>query len=1509
MRRSSSLLAFLLLLALAVWVWSVRSAAPSSPPPAAMAEPAVIAPVRIAELDRLIDQARRPGALPAADMERAVTLAVERKERMRQWIATDSRQALAQAVSLAEYEALPEPLKPWFERPFSSLATLRVLPVCGVGVEVAPMRVLEMDGASWDASVHGWREGQITKENTPLAGITLDGLAAISEHAFTAVAAEEVAAHAGMPLGNPDPARDFATGQPLGKQAVTALAAGKRYLFADHASLDDTNRRMAELDASVSPTSGSNLVFALPSPADGGIDWPAISQEVELQADAWTETPKSVFCIRTDFSDVPGETVSQATLANVMNGAVADSISEMSYGKTTINADVSATTVRLPQPSTFYLPSGNSALHTDAKNAYLAIAGASALDGYDIVVVHFPSIGMASSGGVVYAGLAGGGNHWLQGTTSSGVIIHEFGHNYGIGHSSFWSTTDGSVTGTGSSVEYGDMTDIMGSGPDPEGHFHMQAKQRLSWLGASQWENATTSGVRRIYRFDSADTTGTLRGVRVAKATSPAEYYWIGYRPGLPQYRSFQSGAYLVWQRPNESRSWLIDTTPGTADGKDDAAVAIGRTFSDPAANVHITPLGKGGAAADQWLDVNVQVGPFPGNAAPTATLAAGASAAARAEVAMSASASDGNGDTLAYHWDFGDGNTGSNTSAVTHRWLVGGSYTVTLTVSDMKGGTVVKTQVVTVSDPLDSWTSGNVGASRTVNRSAYLDGRFVVTGNQYAYSSFDGTSWDAQYLGLNFRSGGMAFGNGTHVIAGHDFINGDWRAVVFRSPDGFHWTQAALPELPELRDIAWGAGAFVAVGDDGTILRSTDGGQSWTSASSPAATSLRGITYGGGLFVAVGGTSVFTSPDGLAWTDRSGGHSLPGWQSFDEITYAAGKFIAGGWYSGIHASTDGGVSWTETSIRGGHEYEIQSIVAGDGCIVAGAIDQDDGDTPVLLVSIDGLSWQESNFAGFPNTDALDFGNGRFLTAHGSAGATLASGGFFPGNGSPSASISAAGSANARASVTFTANTSDPEGDPLILAWDFKDGSPLVSGSSVSHVFSVGGSYSVDLIATDTRGGVTIATHAVTITDPLDTWTLRTSGTTADLNDIVFGGGKLLAVGESGGTYRTSTDGITWTGGSMGSNIYLEAVIHDGSQFVAAGQDYNFSAPVGWTGAIYTSPDGTTWTRRHFSGAPLQDVSHAGGVYVAVGQGGIIWRSTNATTWSPVPSGIAVDLNGIAHGNGGFVAVGSAGNGGTVAVLTSSDGSSWTNTSGGAGVASWQGFYDVEYCHDRFLASGWYSKIRHSTDGGATFASNETGTREVPAFAHGNGIFLAAGIDKDNANADINLISTDGANWTAVATSDQDDRRAAVFFQDTFITVGANGSIYQSAAFSAPPSSTGYAAWLAANFPGSPPLSGAGDDFDGDGSANLIEYATGTDPRDGDDWPGISHVVQGGQLILTVVRDPAATDVTITGKKSGDLGTWTSTGVTILEDSATQFRAAIPVAAGKSFLRAEFAVE
>ncbi|MBC8127779.1 MAG: hypothetical protein H8M99_11625, partial [Gloeobacteraceae cyanobacterium ES-bin-144] len=261
-------------------------------------------------------------------------------------------------------------------------------------------------------------------------------------------------------------------------------------------------------------------------------------------------------------------------------------------------------------------------------------------------------------------------------------------------------------------------------------------------------------------------------------------------------------------------------------------------------------------------------------------------------------------------------------------------------------------------------------------------------------------------------------------------------------------------------------------------------------------------------------------------------------------------------------------------------------------------------------------------------------------------------------------------------------------------------------------------------------------------------------------------------------------------------------------------------------------------------------IAYGNNVHIAVGDSGTIRRSTDGgVNWTLVPSGTTKRFASVAFGGGKFVAVGHATtpsyNGETI-VLTSSDGLTWMDNSAGAGVDSWQDLRKIAWTQDRFLASGFYSKLRHSTNLGISFTSTRTNDEEIEGFAYGNGVWFATGIDKDNADADVDLVSSDGSNWTNLAPPALDDRNAAIFFNNTFITAGKNHAIRQSGSISQ--SANGYFTWRESNFPDHGPLTFPGGDFDADGMANLLEYSLGSSPSTGSGADGPA-VLPGGVIV------------------------------------------------------------
>jgi hypothetical protein len=77
-----------------------------------------------------------------------------------------------------------------------------------------------------------------------------------------------------------------------------------------------------------------------------------------------------------------------------------------------------------------------------------------------------------------------------------------------------------------------------------------------------------------------------------------------------------------------------------------------------------------------------------------------------------------------------------------------------------------------------------------------------------------------------------------------------------------------------------------------------------------------------------------------------------------------------------------------------------------------------------------------------------------------------------------------------------------------------------------------------------------------------------------------------------------------------------------------------------------------------------------------------------------------------------------------------------------------------------------------------------------------------------------------------------------------------------------------------------------------DGIPNLIKYALGLDPYTPTTLGGkLAVEVSTGYLRLTVQRNPAATDVTLTIQVSGDLSSWSSAATTVLVNTSTELQA------------------
>src|SRR5687767_4273565 len=84
------------------------------------------------------------------------------------------------------------------------------------------------------------------------------------------------------------------------------------------------------------------------------------------------------------------------------------------------------------------------------------------------------------------------------------------------------------------------------------------------------------------------------------------------------------------------------------------------------------------------------------------------------------------------------------------------------------------------------------------------------------------------------------------------------------------HWNVRTSDTGRNLYSVTYGSGRFVAVGQWGTILISTNG-TNWSATATNLTVSFYSVAWSEGLFVCVGEAgSIFTSLDGLEWSPQT---------------------------------------------------------------------------------------------------------------------------------------------------------------------------------------------------------------------------------------------------------------------------------------------------------------------------------------------------------------------------------------------------------------------------------------------------------------------------------------------------------------------------------------------------------------------------------------------------------------------------------------------------------------
>jgi hypothetical protein len=598
-------------------------------------------------------------------------LAAARRKVLARLIESDPEQALAKAVAMRLRQELPDSVVEQLEERVNDRGDFEVLGILGdSGTSIR--RFVRTDERKYEAFVYGRRLQQASKVNIPVHGIALANELALDEKPGRVLEPGEI----------PDPEllAQAASECPISKKSVAApvlVQVGKTLHKLCHAGhIESLLEELQQAEAGPGPDL--------------------------LEASTWTQGAKTLLYIRVNFPDDPTEPITEAgAYAAATN--INDFFVENSYGTTSLIPTVTPL-LSLPRTKSSYSSVDDfDGLLSDARSA-AAAAGYNTAN-YSWYCVQFKAI-FSGWSGMAYVGAKG---VWLQ-STSPGVACHELGHNYGLSHANFWSTTDGSVIGAGANQEYGNTYDTMGSANGGIYQFNTCHKSRLGWLPSTAIQTVTSNGVYRIYPFDVPSLElGLKYALKIHKDTRD---YWVEMRQKFTGNTSLQNGVLLLWSPWAQSNggSELLDTTPGSAGGKSDAALQIGRTFEDTAAAIQITPVTSG--SSPKWIEVQVTLNASSSNALPVVSIAA-----------SDPNASETGPDPGA----FTVSRTGATSASLIVHYTVSGTAAATTDYTSLSGTVTIPSGAVSATIPVSPINDLTVETSETVIATLSANAAYVL--------------------------------------------------------------------------------------------------------------------------------------------------------------------------------------------------------------------------------------------------------------------------------------------------------------------------------------------------------------------------------------------------------------------------------------------------------------------------------------------------------------------------------------------------------------------------------------------------------------------------------------------------------------------------------------------------------------------------------------------------------------------------------------------------------------
>jgi PKD repeat protein len=476
--------------------------------------------------------------------------------------------------------------------------------------------------------------------------------------------------------------------------------------------------------------------------------------------------------------------------------------------------------------------------------------------------------------------------------------------------------------------------------------------------------------------------------------------------------------------------------------------------------------------------------------------VAAFSTAATNLSLAVDASAaSDSDGTITNYAWNFGDGATASGATA-SHVYGDGGTFPVTLTVTDNRGAVVSATQSVTITAPPANVaptaaftnTAVDLAASFDASTSSDADGSVA----SYAWAFGDGTTGTGATTSHSYAAAGT-FSVVLTVTDNAGATGTVTKSVTVTAPpvqpsptlatDAFGRSVTGGLGMADVGG-AWsvtGGAANASVANGAAQLKLTKAGAgvngslpavSSLSTNALATFSLDKVPNGGGSFVSVSARQVSSGNDYRAKVKiaSNGGLTLYLGKTVGAVETSLKTVNLAGTYSAntpyrIRVEVTGS---NPTTVRA----KVWPVSQAEPTDWQATVDDSTAalQTAGAVAVLTYLSGSSTNFPIVTTVDDLSAMP---------VGAVVVPP--QPVNAAPVAAF--ASSASGLTAAVDGSTSSDSDGSIASYSWNFGDGA-TATGATASHAYAAAGTYSVVLTVTDNVGATGTVTKPVTVTAP-----------------------------------------------------------------------------------------------------------------------------------------------------------------------------------------------------------------------------------------------------------------------------------------------------------------------------------------------------------------------------------------------------------------------------------------